>query len=172
MIANESVIDYITQVEELQSNLREIDEQVSQPMLISIILKGPTDDFKYFLTLCKFSKNEKNLNSDKGDLVNVEIDERQLNSVERPESTNFGNNRQTTKLKCNFCGKMGNKEEFCFANDSNKNNINCHIFCTSGHLAKDCCKPRQNKNYCSFYKKNNLDSSDSLKLKNRTINND
>ena len=38
MIVYESVIDYITRAEELQRNLREVDEQVIQPMLISIIL--------------------------------------------------------------------------------------------------------------------------------------
>ena len=72
MIANESVIDYITRAEELQCNLREVDEQVSEPMLISIILKGLTDDFDNFVTICKFSKDEQNLDSIKGDLVNSE----------------------------------------------------------------------------------------------------
>ena len=40
MIAIESFIDYITRAEELQSNLREVDEQFSEPMLISNILEG------------------------------------------------------------------------------------------------------------------------------------
>ena len=43
MIAIESVIEYITWDEKLQSNLREVDE-ISEPMLISIILKGLKDD--------------------------------------------------------------------------------------------------------------------------------
>ena len=54
MVAKESVIDYITRAEELQSNLREIDDQVSEPMLISIIWIGLTDDFD---TICKFCNN-------------------------------------------------------------------------------------------------------------------
>ena len=50
MIAKESVIDYIARADELQSNLREVDEQVSEPMVISFVLKGLTDDFDNFVT--------------------------------------------------------------------------------------------------------------------------
>ena len=63
IIANESVFDYITRFEELQSNLREVDEQVSEPMLISTILTVLTKDFGNFETICKFSKDEQNLDS-------------------------------------------------------------------------------------------------------------
>ena len=86
MITNESVIDYIKRAEELQSNLREVDEQVSEPMLISTILKVLTDDFDNFVTICKFSKDEQNLDSIKRDLVNFEYDKRQRSNDERPES--------------------------------------------------------------------------------------
>ena len=87
MVTNESVIDYITRAEELQSNLREVDEQVSEPMLISIILKGLTDDFDNFVTICQFSKDEQNLDNFKRDLVNFEYDRRQRSNDERRKST-------------------------------------------------------------------------------------
>ena len=62
MIANESVIDEITRAEELQSILRKVEEEVSEHMLISI-LEVLTDDFDSFVTMCRFSKDEKNLQS-------------------------------------------------------------------------------------------------------------
>ena len=40
MKANESVVDYITRAEELQYNLDEVDEGLSEKMFVSIILKG------------------------------------------------------------------------------------------------------------------------------------
>ena len=43
-------------------------------MLISIILKGLTDDFDNFVTICKFSKDEQHLDSMKRNLVNFEYD--------------------------------------------------------------------------------------------------
>ena len=152
MILNESVIDYITRAEERQCNLREVDEQINEPMLISIILKGLTDDFDSFVTICKFNRDEQNLDSFKSDLVNFENDKKQRSNDERPESTFFGSNRQKPEFKCNFCWQIGHKEAFCFAKDSNKRNMKCHNCGTSDHLAKDCRKPKQNKKYCFFAK--------------------
>ena len=172
MVANESVIDYITRAQELQSNLREVDEQVIEPMLISINLKGITDDFDNFVTICNLSKDEQNLDSIKRDLVNFEYDKRQRSNHEHRESTFFDSNRQKPKLKGNFCGKMGHKEAFCFAKDSNKRNMKCHNCGTSGHIAKDCREPKQNKKYCSLCKMNNHDRSECRKLKNGTSNNE
>ena len=172
MVIIESVIDYITRAEELHGNLREVDEQLSEPMLISIILKVLTEDFDNFVTICKFSKDEQNLHSIKRDLVNFEYDKRQRSNDERQESTFFGSNRQKPKLNCHFCGKMGHKEAFCFANHSNKRNVKCHNCGNSGHVAKDCRKPKQNKKYCSFCKMNNHDRSKFRKLKNGTSNNE
>ena len=51
MIANESVVDYITRAEELQYNLDEVDEGLSEKMFVSIILKGLPKAFNTFSTL-------------------------------------------------------------------------------------------------------------------------
>ena len=57
MVGVKSVIDYIIRSEELQSNLREVDEQVSEPRFFSNILNNLTDGFDKFVAICKFSKN-------------------------------------------------------------------------------------------------------------------
>ena len=147
MIVKENVIDCITLAVELQVNLREVDEQVSERMLISFLLKGLTVDFDNFVTICIFSKDEQNLDSIKRDLVKFDYDKRQCRIDERRESTLFGSNRQKPQYKCKFCGKIGDKEEFCFAQDSNNRNMKCHNCGTSGHLAKNCRKIKQNKKY-------------------------
>ena len=120
-----------------------------------------------FFTICKFSKDEQNLDSIKRDLMNFEYDKRQCSNDERWESTFFGINGQKLKLKGNFCGEMGHKEAFCFVKDSNKRHMKCHYCGTSVHLAKDCRKPKQNKKYCSFHKMNKHDRSECRKLKKR-----
>ena len=66
---------------------------------------------------------------------------------------------------------MGNKEAFWFAKDSNKRNTKCLNCGTSSHIAKDCCKQKQNKKYGSFCKMNNHDRSECRKFKNGTRNN-
>ena len=98
MIANESVIVYITRAEELQTNLREGEEQVSEPMLISIILKGLRDEFDKFVTICIFSKDKQIVDSIERNLVNFKCNKRQRSNDERWESTFFGSKRWKTKL--------------------------------------------------------------------------
>ena len=140
-------------------------------MLIPNFLKGLTDDFDNFETLCKFSKDEK-IWIVLRDLVNFESDKRQGSNDERPEPTFFGGNRQKPKVRIlwdDFCGKKGHKEVFFLCKTSNKGNMKCHNCGTSGHLAKDCRKPKQNKQYCSF-KMNNHDGSHCRKLKTGTSN--
>ena len=98
----------------------EVDEEFSEPMLISIILKSVTGDFYKFVTKCKFRKVEHNLDSAKLDLVNCEYDKRQRRNVECAESAFVGNNRQETKLKCNFCGKISHKVAFVLQKNLSK----------------------------------------------------
>ena len=107
------------------------------------------------------------------DLVNFESEKRQRSNDGLPESTFFGSKKQKPKVRIfrQFLWEKGHKEVFCFAKNSNKRNMKCHNFSTSGHLAKDCRNPKQNKQYCSF-KKNNHDCSNCRKLKNGTSNNE
>ena len=76
MKANESVVDYITRAEELQYNLDEVDEGLSEKIFVSIILKGLPKEFNTFCTLVKFSKDDKSLIKIKKNLPKFESDHR------------------------------------------------------------------------------------------------
>ena len=56
--SNETVIDYLTRAEEIQYNLEQVNEGVSEKMLISIILKVLPKQFENFSTIAKFSRDE------------------------------------------------------------------------------------------------------------------
>ena len=77
-ISYETVIDYLTRAEEIQYNLKQVNEGVSEKMLISIILKGLPKQFEIFSTIAKFSRHEKSLVELKRDLMNFDS-ERQVN---------------------------------------------------------------------------------------------
>ena len=49
--ANEGIVEYITRAEELQYNLDEVDEGLSEKMFVSIILKGLPKEFNFVLWL-------------------------------------------------------------------------------------------------------------------------
>ena len=71
------MIDYLTRAEEIHYNLEQVNEGVSEKMLISIILKGLPKQCEIFPTIAKFSREEKSLDELKRDLVNFDS-ERQV----------------------------------------------------------------------------------------------
>ena len=82
--SSETVIEYITRAEDLQYNLKQIGEAVSEQMFISILLKGLPKEYKTFVTMAKFSEDRKDLEEIKRDLVNFEFD---LKNTTKEEST-------------------------------------------------------------------------------------
>ena len=75
--SNETVIDYLTRADEIQNNLEQVNEGVSEKMLISVFLTGLPKQFETFSTIAKFSRDEKSLEELKRDLVNFDS-ERQV----------------------------------------------------------------------------------------------
>ena len=142
-------------------------------MLISIIPKGLRVDFQNLVTVCKFSKDEQNLNFIRKRFSEFYgIDKRKLSIVENPECTFFDSTRQKPKLTCNFFWKMGHKEAFYLAKDSNKRNKKCQNCGPLGHLASDCRKRKQKKKNCSLRKMIIHHRSECRKLKNSTSKNE
>ena len=99
---NESVVYYITRAEELQYNLVEVDEGLSEKMFVSIILKGLSKEFNTFCTLVKFSKDDKSLNEIRKDLLNFESDHRN----EKEETEHSFISRTKTCFRCNKTGHI------------------------------------------------------------------
>ena len=61
----------MTRAEEIQYNLKQVNEGVSEKMLISIILKGLPKHLETFSTIADFSRDEKNLEL-KGNFMNFD----------------------------------------------------------------------------------------------------
>ena len=56
--SNKTVIDDLTRAEETQYNFEQVNEGVSEKMLISITLKGLPQKFETFSNIAKFSRDE------------------------------------------------------------------------------------------------------------------
>ena len=134
--SNETVIDYLTRAEEIQYNLEQVNEEVSDKMLISIFLKGLPKQFKTFSTIAKFSRDEKSLDELKRDLVNFDS-ERQV--IEKEHAFNSENR------VCFKCQKRGHVSKQCRENLSSRRDsegrarkIQCYECKEFGHIAKYC----------------------------------
>ena len=73
--SNETVIDYLTRAEEIQYNLEQVNEAVSEKF--SIILQGLPKEFEISSNIAKCSRDEKSLDELERDLVNFDS-ERQV----------------------------------------------------------------------------------------------
>ena len=82
------MIDYLTRAEEIQHNLEQVNEGVSEKMLNSIILKGLPKQFEIFSTIAKFSRDEKILDELKRDLVNFDSERQVLEKEHAFKSEN------------------------------------------------------------------------------------
>ena len=56
---NEIIVDYITRAEDMQLNLSEINESISEKMFVSILLKGLPRDFESFCTRVKNGQDKR-----------------------------------------------------------------------------------------------------------------
>ena len=99
---NETIVDYITRAEDLQYNLSQVYEALSEQMFISILLKGLPNEFETFCALVEFTKETKGLDEVKRDLINFETDRRKP----RVEETTF---LSRNDVKCHLCGGPGHK---------------------------------------------------------------
>ena len=146
MKANETVVDYITRAEELQYNLDEVDEGLSEEMSVSIILKGLPKEFNTFCTLVKFSKDDKSSSEIKKDFLKFESDHRN----EKEDTEHSFISRIKTCFRCN---KTGNIAAYCRSklvnkvnqSSSDRHHVKCFRCLEIGHIARDCKKEFERK---------------------------
>ena len=134
--SNETVIDYLTRAEEIQYNLEQVNEGVSEKMLISINLKGLPKQFETFSTIAKFSRDEKSLDELKRDLVNFDS-ERQV--IEKEHAFKSENR---VCFKCHIRGHVSKqcRENLSSRRDSEDRvrKIQCYECKEFGQIAKYC----------------------------------
>ena len=80
-----TIVDCIPRAEDLQYNLSQVDEALSDQMFVSILLKGLRKEFETFCALVKFTMETKGFEEVKRDLINFDTDRRKP----RVEETTF-----------------------------------------------------------------------------------
>ena len=141
--ASESIKDYILRSENLQMNLQEAGEGISEKMMIAMLLKGLPKEFDNFTTVVNFSKDAKSLDEIKRDLSNFAETSKTFLQKNSTNETFFSNKT----IKCYSCGKQGHRKQDC------KKDIKCYNCNQMGHFARDCRKNTQNNHSNSSHQK-------------------
>ena len=135
---SETVGEYVARAEEYQYELKQVEEVTE--MLTSLIMKGLSKEFDTFVTLVKFSKDEKGLEALKKDLVNFENDKRNKSKWKQFESALYSGARQPV-VKCFKCHQIGPKMSDCKREEIGRGptrSVICYECQEKGHIAKDC----------------------------------
>ena len=82
---NKNLIEDITRAEELQNNLKQVNEGLSDKMVTSILLKGLPNEFDPFVTLAKYSSGNKSLDELKRDVINFDTERRIKSDRKKPK---------------------------------------------------------------------------------------
>ncbi len=134
-LENESITNYLLRVEDLQYNLREVGEEISESMLCSIVMKGLTKEFEAFRTVMNFGMIEITFQKLKKDLVNFSNDQKVVygdrGTTDREKAHQSSSRRG--ERTCFTCGKPGHVKAEC--KQTQRTCYNCK---KPGHLSKDC----------------------------------
>ena len=113
---DERLIEYITRAEELQYNLNQVNEGLSEKMFATILLKGLPNEFDKVVTLVKYGSEDKSLDELKRDLINLDTEQR----IESDRKNASENVSLTKQKRCHNCNKLGHIAKFCRSNNNRK----------------------------------------------------
>ena len=156
--SQEKVRDYLIRAEELQLNLTDVGENISDQMLCSVVLKGLPSRFSSFITVFKFATEAKSFADLKRGLLNFDSD---TFTKQHDQGTSSHFSRD---LKCFKCGRNGHRQSEC---RTKVPSIVCYECGEKGHKAKTCPKkkkvqaptqhePVQNKRFFTKRNESNL----------------
>ena len=140
---DDNLIEYITRAEELQFNLNQVSEGLSEKVFTSILLKGLPNEFDVFVTIAKYCSENKSLDELKRDLINFDT-ERRIESDRKNASESVFLAKQKGYHNCN---KFGHIAEFCRSNNNRKPHnplpstskvIQCYNCNKFGHIVTVC----------------------------------
>jgi hypothetical protein len=173
MKPGESVDDYICRAETLQTELEEVEENVTESMFKSIVLGGLPQQYNQIVTLHNFSNTEIPFETLKKNLVNFEQTNKQVKNDESAFATkektcyNCGKpghikaecryrNKPETRNTCYNCGKPGHIKDECRYTNKQEPRSTCYNCGKVRHREKECWAPKKNQSndkYCNYCKK-------------------
>ena len=128
-------MDYITRAQDMQLNLSNVNESISEEIFVSFLLMRLPHEFQYFCILAKFGK-DKFFDENKPDLISFESEKRNERNTEKPVFF-------VKDWTCFNCHKREHIANHWNAQQSEPNNgkfnwkITCFMPKTVGHIVEN-----------------------------------
>lgn len=141
MTGCEQVADYLSRAEELQMDLAEAGEPVTDSMFIAMLLKGLSTEYDNIVTLLNYGAT-KDYAAVKQDLINFA---NSRPALQQESGSAFHSRDKPHGVKCFGCGKLGHKKNECRSGTKEKerNTKGCFNCGRAGHFARDCRAPKK-----------------------------
>lgn len=109
-----SVAEFFSQIQEIQSKLKQNGEEISDKMVMTKILMSLPEHFKHFVSAWESTPSSKQTLSEL--MSRLMIEEERNENTERVTAlaTRSKNEKQQKELKCYACGKVGHMKRNCF----------------------------------------------------------
>ena len=139
--SGETITDYILRAETAANALRNVEEVVSDGLLVAMVIKGLPDEYKAFVAVTTQSDTVQNFQKFKLALRNFEETEQTRQTNKNIESVmknkvNYQQNNRSKAIVCYSCGTPGHKSIDCTKKDK-KWCLNCK---TNSHFTRTCRK--------------------------------
>ena len=128
---------FISKVENLQCQLKQLGEEITDSLVISKILNSLPSKYSHFhLAWDSTYKKEQTLDNLTRRLLLEERKMKATNSEE--ESVTLAVKRETFSGNCFKCGKSGHSIKCCRSGEKTMNQPKCYYCNKTGHFKKDC----------------------------------
>jgi hypothetical protein len=141
----ETMTDYVIKAETIATALRNAGENISDGLLVAMVLKGLPTEYKPFVVVTTQSKKQLSFAEFKVALRSFEDTERSCSADVQTESVvmKTADNRKPVHpknrpgtLSCYACGQKGHKADSCV--DKSRNKLWCSLCKTSTHTDRVC----------------------------------
>ena len=145
--------DYVIKAETIATALRNADENISEGLLIAMVLKGLPVEYKPFVVVTTQNEKHTSFTDFKVALRSFEDTEKSCVTTENPDSAVMKTvdirkpakstvNKHSGNITCFACGKQGHKADSC--GDKVKNKLWCSGCNMSTHTDRTCRRKQKN----------------------------
>lgn len=133
-----SVAQFISEIEEIQSTLKGLGEEISEKMVITKILISLPENLKHFVSAWESTPNDKQTMNEL--MSRLLIEEERMNKSEVITAlTSKSNEVKQKELRCFLCNKLGHFKKQCQKfRARNFNKKICHYCKKEGHIIQNC----------------------------------
>ena len=135
---------FISKVQELQNNLKQLGEEISDKFVMTKILMSLPEGYGHFVSAWESTSDERQTIDNL--IARLLVEEERLKAKIDTSEKSVAMSAVKKNLKCFKCGQSGHFKKDCKYNDDSRNVKRCYVCNKKGHLKSECRFNKDNNN--------------------------